>query len=909
MVIIARHAVPDPSLDGELVLDLARLDMRMLPEVGGKAANLGELIGAGFVVPSGFCVTTGAYRQVAAGGHLEDVLDVPVRDIAGLAERARAAILAAPVPIAVAAAVVGAYRALGHDVPVAVRSSATAEDLPSASFAGQQDTYLNIVGAEAVLDAVRRCWASLWTDRALTYRTSNGIDHRSVQLAVIVQHMVEARVAGVLFTADPVTGHRGHSVIDASPGLGEAVVSGMVNPDHFVVDTGGVVVQRRLGDKRVVISSRPGGGTEQRTGTADVGQSCLPDAQLRELAALGRRVQSHYGTAQDIEWALDASGAWWLTQARPITTLYPLPAAGRDQDGSVRVYLCVSLVQGLTRPITPMGIASFRLIASCMSELVFGSVVADPRCGPALFAEAGQRVFVDCAPVLRSRVGRSLVPRILDVMEARSAVVLRQLAGNPRFAVQTTSRWPFVRRLGAVAVRYRIPLQIVQALIRPAAARRRVDRVGRRLRATLTIPATATGVQRMDHAERLIGSSIVPIMPTVAPVAGAGFLAQALAGKLGRDEVEHREMDEVLRGLPHNVTTEMDLELWALAGRIRADTVAAGALRDEAPAELARRFTDRQLPALLQRGLGEFLVRYGHRAVAEIDVGMPRWSDDPTHVLGVLANYLRLEEPELAPDAQFARGRRAAETTVAEVVGRVRRRSRIRAAAMRLALGRVRELVGMRETHKDYLVRVLAHVRQQLAAVGAEIAAAGGLDQADDVFFLDLTETRAALAGTDFRVVVAQRRVEYDRELRRRQVPRIMLSDGTVPENVPPDAFAVSGPPVTEGWLAGTPASAGTVTGVARVVLDPVGAHLEPGEILVAPSTDPGWTPLFLTAGGLVMEMGGANSHGAVVAREYGIPAVVGVRDATLRITSGQQITVRGATGHVELGGDLPVPA
>jgi pyruvate,water dikinase len=225
----------------------------------------------------------------------------------------------------------------------------------------------------------------------------------------------------------------------------------------------------------------------------------------------------------------------------------------------------------------------------------------------------------------------------------------------------------------------------------------------------------------------------------------------------------------------------------------------------------------------------------------------------------------------------------------------------MRAAAMRLALGRVRELVGMRETHKDYLVRVLAHVRQQLAVVGAEIAAAGRLDEPDDVFFLDLTETRAALTGMDFRAVVAQRRAEYDRELRRRQVPRIMLSDGTVPENVRPDALATPGPQPATGRLTGTPASAGTVTGVARVVLDPVGAHLEPGEILVAPSTDPGWTPLFLTAGGLVMEMGGANSHGAVVAREYGIPAVVGVPDATVHIISGQQITVQGATGLVEL--------
>ncbi|MGH3941869.1 MAG: PEP-utilizing enzyme, partial [Pseudonocardiaceae bacterium] len=219
---------------------------------------------------------------------------------------------------------------------------------------------------------------------------------------------------------------------------------------------------------------------------------------------------------------------------------------------------------------------------------------------------------------------------------------------------------------------------------------------------------------------------------------------------------------------------------------------------------------------------------------------------------------------------------------------------RLRAAVVRLALRRVRELVGMRETHKDYLVRVLAHVRAQLAVVGTELTGAGLLDRPEDVFFLDLVEARAALVGTDFRAVVMQRREDYERELRRKQIPRIMLSDGSQPE-------VLATPAAAEGQLTGTPASAGTVTAVARVVLDPVGAHLEPGEILVAPSTDPGWTPLFLTAGGLVMEMGGANSHGAVVAREYGIPAVVGVPDATLRITTGQQITIHGATGLVEL--------
>src|SRR3954468_12983347 len=251
----------------DLVLSLDRIDASMLTTVGGKAANLGELVRAGLPVPPGVCVTTEAYRMLAAESDLGEVqkdLDaVRAHDVPGLtalAGRARAALLAAPVPAAVGDAIAAAYARIGADQPVAVRSSATAEDLPSASFAGQQDTYLNVVGTASVIDAVVRCWASLWTDRAVVYRATNGIDHRTVRLAVVIQRMIDAQVAGVLFTADPVIGRRRQAVIDASPGLGEAVVSGAVNPDHFVVDTAtGSILERRLGDKRLAVRGLPGG--------------------------------------------------------------------------------------------------------------------------------------------------------------------------------------------------------------------------------------------------------------------------------------------------------------------------------------------------------------------------------------------------------------------------------------------------------------------------------------------------------------------------------------------------------------------------------------------------------------------------------------------------------------------------
>lgn len=864
------------------VIGLGSADARRLSLVGGKGANLAELLGAGFDVPGGFCVATPAYAEAATAAGLAEVIDA---DGPELALRARAALLATPIPDGVATAVAAAYEALGADAAVAVRSSATAEDLPTASFAGQQDTFLNVVGTAAVLDAVRRCWASLWTDRAVSYRASNAIPHHDVQLAVVVQVMVDVAVAGVLFTADPVSGRRTRTVIDANPGLGEAVVSGAVNPDHIVVEGDGTITEHRIGDKAVEIRALPGGGTETLTRAGGGDRAALTDAQIRELVALGRRVEAHYGAPQDIEWAIDTADTLRLTQSRAITTLYPLPP---PHPGGMRAYINASLAQGLTRPITPMGLSTFRVIGAMGSTLAFGVPVADPLAGPPAFVVAGGRAFVDITPALRSEFGRRVVPKVLGVMETRSAVVVRSLLDEPAFAADGASMLPALRRIARALVRFRVPLLLVRSVVAPANARRHVDRIGVRLQTLMAAPAGMSSTDRLDHVDRVL-AAVFPVIPTVTPVAGAGFVMLGLAHRLAGDVLDRDATNEVLRSLPHNSTTEMDLELWAIATRIRADAPSAAALRGTPLTELAVAYRTGALPPVLQQVLAGFLRVHGHRAVAEIDAGMPRWSDDPSHVLGVLANYLRLDDPALAPDAQFARGAVAADAAVDAVVARVR--SRAAAPIVRFALRRVRQLAGMRETHKDYLVRLIAHVRAQIALVGTELAGRGLLADADDIWFLDLREARSALSGTDPRGAVAVRRDEYERELRRRHVPRILLSDGTEPETL--------AAPAVDGGLVGTPASAGTVTARARVVLDPVGAHLEPGEILVAPSTDPGWTPLFLTAGGLVMEMGGPMSHGAVVAREYGIPAVVGLPDATTVIRTGDVVTVDGSAGVV----------
>jgi pyruvate,water dikinase len=615
---------------------------------------------------------------------------------------------------------------------------------------------------------------------------------------------------------------------------------------------------------------------------------CISDDQVRALVNLGARVAAHYRSPQDTEWAIDNNGQIWLTQARPVTTLFPLPAARFD---GLRVYFCFSLAQGLHRPLTPMGLSILPVIGTSVAR-TYGLPVADPLVGPSGVAQAAGRFFFDITTLMQHPVGREVFPRMLDVMEARSAVVLRHLRTDPRLP-SSRSKWPFLRRMVRLALRFKVPIVVARALLSPPATRRRLAELGSDLVRRATPPDGLTPAERLEFVITMLGETVIPVMPQVMPAAIAGFAMLGLAGKLLGDDADSDDLQGVLRSLPHNVTTEMDLALWRVATVIRANVAEADLVRTTPAQELAAQYTTRTLPPRVQNELSTFLDKYGHRAVAEIDIGVPRWSEDPAHILGVLANYLRLDDPARAPDAMFATGAAEAEELVATLTARARRRGRLRGVIVGFALDRARQLTGVRELPKYYLIVVLTMLRRELARIGAELSARGVIAASDDVFFLTLRETRAAVGGENMRDVVRQRREEYAHEMRRKHVPRVMLSDGTEPEAQLMTARE------GDGALTGTPASAGSVTGQARVIMDPVGAHLEPGEILVAPSTDPGWTPLFLTAGGLVMEMGGANSHGAVVAREYGIPAVVGVAGATSHLSTGQTITVDGTNGVI----------
>ena len=902
-----------------------------LEHVGGKGANLAELVRAGFAVPPGFFISTQAYHAFVLENKLGATIitlvqATPADDPIALEQvsaQIRSLFEGAHMPQELAQQIVSAYMQLGpgSELAVAVRSSATAEDLPGMSFAGQQDTYLNIMGEQAVLDAVKRCWASLWTARAIGYRARNAIAPDNVALAVVVQQLVASDVSGVLFTANPLTGRRAEIVIDASYGLGEAIVSGQVEPDHYVVDPQTWrITSCKLGAKALTIVPLPGGGTRELgpvfgdqgsdkhiqqeeaqnseiqisgrvwSQTMDHPQTntqALSNAQILELARTSQRIAEHYGEPQDIEWAF-ANDKLSILQARPITSLYPLPDSTLSQYGR-RIFWSFASVQGVLDPLTPLGRDVIRQI---MAPGLFRLLKLDTRASEVLL-EAGDRLYLDIT-------GATVVfNAILANGDPPSSQILTKLIADGTIALNAPFSPAERRRLLPKLVL--IISRIVRTLHAPDFQRAHaIIRAEARIEeARLSAQKAASLNAILDGLESMLPRFIQQELPNIVPIIAPGYsLMKLIDGWLvAWLDMQPGAVFQLLRGLPGNVTSEMDLNLWAAVQSIRADIASRESMLGQSLDALVQAYTSRSLPPIAQQAIEDFAQRYGMRAVGEIDFGRKRWREDMTPILQTMRNYLEQSNPDLAPDLIFARGAAEAERLAAEWTQQLSQKpyGRPRAAILSFAINRMRKLIGFRESPKFYIIQLFGIFRAALLEHANLMVQRGALSQPDDLFFLRLDELRRYAAGEqiDLRARVAAARHANQREQSRRRIPRLMLSTG--------ETFYEGIGVENDSDLSGDPVSPGVVEGRARVVLNPHGVRLEPGEILVCPATDPGWTPLFLTAGGLVMEIGGMITHGSVVAREYGIPAVVGVPGATTRIQSGQMLRVDGTSGRVAI--------
>ncbi|WNG32835.1 phosphoenolpyruvate synthase [Archangium violaceum] len=873
---------------------------RALPVVGGKGASLGEMAGAGLPVPPGFCVTTVAFSSFLAGcpeapellAALDAVEPEDVEGVRRVGQRVRQRLSDVAVPEAVARAVVAAWRGLGTEHAYAVRSSATLEDLPDASFAGQQDTFLNVRGEQALLERVRGCWVSLFTDRAILYRRQHGYPSSAARLAVVVQRMVSPEVSGILFTADPLSGNRNVCSIDASYGLGEALVSGLVNADLYRARKAtGEVLEVRLGDKAIALWPAPGGGTEQRPVPPEQGRArALDDATVARLVEVGRRIEVLRGGPQDIEWCLEG-GQLYVVQSRPITTLYPVPEPA-PSDGALHVYLSFGHAQVNTAVFPPM--------ALCLPPLLlpFGRRRSDG--GAELMVQAGGRLYVDLTPLLHRAPFSRLAPRLLDSVVIGTAERLASIQSRPEFL---EGRTRVAARLGPLVGALRPLFSRVRRRLlhaKPEEARAGLEaamesRLGKWSRGFQEL---APGAPRLRFFRQEVSTVFREVLLTeAAPAIASGLMSWKLVGTLVRGRVDERTLQAVVRGLEGNVTTDMDLALGDVADVARETPAVASRLRDATSASIIEELRGVAEAGRFLSAWDDFIARYGHRCPGELDIALPRWSEDPSSLLRVLSGMLHsdvsgehrrrhaaaLREAELATE-------RILEVAGQGPLGFLRRRM------ARGLVAKARAYLSLREHPKFLFIRLFQHGREAILEAGRQAVERGLLVDISDVWMLELDELIALMEGhtEGVRERVAARRETWKRYARL-SPPPMLTSEGEIPP------LAASSGPETPGVLKGMGASVGVVEGTARVVLDPAREVLRPGEILVAPFTDPGWTPLFIHARALVMEVGGLMTHGSVVAREYGLPAVVGVTGATQRIHTGQRLRVDGDRGQVVL--------
>jgi pyruvate,water dikinase len=858
------------------VLGLEEIDKTQVALVGGKGAHLGELSRIeGIRVPAGFCVTTDAFRRIMTTvPWIDDQvnrlsrLDPDDREaIRTLSAEIRRTLEGIAIPDDLAAAITRSVARLGEQAAHAVRSSATAEDLPTASFAGQQDTYLNVIGSAAILQHVSRCWASLFTERAVTYRLRNGFDHRKAHMAVVVQQMVFPQAAGILFTADPVTSNRKVAYVEASLGLGEALVAGLVNADVYKVRDGEVVA-KAVAAKQLTIHASPAGGTQEPAIEPErQEQPALTDAQIVQLAQLGRRIEAHFGHPQDIEWCLVDDG-FQIVQSRPITTLFPIPAAG---DRENHVYVSVGHQQMMTDPMKPLGLSLWQLTTSRPMY------------------EAGGRLFVDVALGLASPASRAGLLEVLGKSDPLIGDALQTILERGDLIPTLPDEGPGVTPGGGAPA----PIETDPAIV--------TDLIGRNQESIAALKRdirTKSGSALLDfiladiqELKRILfdPQSHQVFMSAMEATSRLNEQVQAWLG-------EKNVADTLTQSVPHNVTSEMGLALMDVADVIRPHPEVVAFLQhveDEGFLDELAKLAGGQEA---RDAIPVFLDRYGMRCVGEIDITRPRWSERPTTLVPVILGNIKNFESG-AGERRFEQGRQEAWTKEQELLERLRflPDGEQKAEEAKRMIDRVRTFIGYREYPKYGMVSRYFVYKQALVEEAGRLMQAHVLREKEDIFYLSFQELHDVVRANHVDDELISQRKDAFKSYRALTPPRVFTSDGEV------IAGTYRRVDVPAGALVGLPVSAGTIEGRARVILDMAEADFEVGDILVTAYTDPSWTPVFLAITGLVTEAGGLMTHGAVIAREYGLPAVVGVEQATRLIRDRQRIRVNGTDGYVEI--------
>lgn len=854
--------------------------------VGGKGVNLGELSRIeGIRVPDGFCVTTEAYRKtIENNGELEVLIEklaelksTDREEIALISKNIRSVIENIRMESDIENEITRVLTIYGINDAYAIRSSATAEDLPHASFAGQQDTYLNITGKDEVIRHIIKCWASLFTDRAVTYRIQNGFGHRRVLLSVVVQRMVMSEASGIMFTADPMTSDRKTLTIDAGFGLGEALVSGLVNPDIYkVVD--GRISQKNIGTKELEIRTGPSGGTQEtKIEKGRQQKQVLGDDQIQKLANMGKKIEAYFGSPQDIEWCL-VGNEFYIVQSRPITTLFPLPE-GTDSK-KPRVYMSIGHTQMMTDAIKPLGMSFFEMISEASMEKI------------------GGRIYTDITHDLSSTIGRRRLVMASGKQDPLIQNAIKNLIEDKGFMASLPKGKRNIQggifTIGSILETIKIyrkndPSMIKELINQFKKDIRNMDQQLSRLSGNEALEFI------VNDRDKLLEMAYNPKM--LGAIIAAILVNDAINKKVERLLGDKNVSDILIKSLDHNVTTEMGLALCDVADTVRKYPRVLEYISqspgDERFFEEMERLPGGKETSEAFRG---FLDKYGMRCPGEIDITRGRFEEKPTQLIPILLNNIRVLKPG-EHRIRFQAGRQEAKDKEEEIIRRLKNMPggsrKVKKIKKRISL--LRSFIGCREDPKYYIVQRYQVYKRALMKEAYKLADKGVIKKAEDIFYLYFDELRDVVRTNKLDYSIIEERKEKYTRYEKLTPPRVFTSEGFVP----PASFGAGNLP--KGVLSGIPVSSGIVEGRARVVLSVDEAELKEGDILVTKFTDPSWTPLFVTIKGLVTEVGGFTTHGAVITREYGLPGVVGVENATKLIKDGQRIRINGTEGYVEI--------
>ncbi|MGG4453428.1 phosphoenolpyruvate synthase [Brevibacillus porteri] len=867
-----------------LVLGFREMEKTQLLLVGGKGLHLGELSKIpGIQVPEGFCVTTIGYRKAIEQDETYHallarltMLKVQDRDQIGeISRKIRQIIMEAEIPADVVKAVAHYLSEFGEEHAYAVRSSATAEDLPHASFAGQQDTYLNIIGKEAILQHISKCWASLFTDRAVIYRMQNGFDHSHVYLSVIVQKMVFPQASGILFTADPITSNRKLLSIDASYGLGEALVSGLVSADCYKVQEG-EIVDKRIATKKLAIYGRKEGGTETQQIDPDQQKTqTLTEQQILELERIGRQIEAYFGCPQDIEWCL-VDDTFSIVQSRPITTLYPIPEAD-DQEN--HVYVSVGHQQMMTDPMKPLGLSFFLLTT------------------PAPMRKAGGRLFVDVTNMLASPDSRQIILDTLGQSDPLIKDALMTVIERGDFIqllpIDKKEQSPGNSNKGMTSLGFQEQFENDPTIVSDLMKRGQ------------------TSIEKLKHSIQMksgpdlfdfIREDIQQLKKILFDPQNIGMITAAMNAskwineKMNKWLGEKNVADTLSQSVPNNITSEMGLALMEVADVVRPYPEVIDFLQHVKEGNFLDELVQFEGGQETQDAIYAYLTKYGMRCAGEIDITKTRWSEKPMTLVPLILGNIKNFEPN-AGNRKFEQGRQEALEKERELLDRLKQLpdGEQKAKETKQMIDLIRNFSGFREYPKYGMINRYFVYKQALLKEAEQLVQASVLHEKEDIYYLTFDELHEVVRTNKLDDEIISKRKDDYKFFEKLTPPRVITSDGEIiageykRENLPANA------------IVGLPVSSGVIEGRARVILNLEDADLEDGDILVTSFTDPGWTPLFVSIKGLVTEVGGLMTHGAVIAREYGLPAVVGVENATTLIKDGQRIRVHGTEGYIEI--------